>query len=366
MSLVATNTAMVPAEVLRDRILGLVDAGWDARLLAKGGRWEEHPAVRDPGLAGRVAVSAAGDRRRPPRALLRHPRRLTGYLRAPGATGPHDQRLLALRPDLVHFHSGWAAWKGLRLKPILGCRVVVGFREDAEDLRLPDLDRVWDGADLLLFPSEAVRERAAARGCPPGKAEVLETPPPAFAGAEPAREPRNGSLRVLSVGWVTWEQGLEHAVHAVGLLRDQGVECEYRILGDGDHLPAVAFARHQLGLAERVKLLGADDGRLVTEVRDADVLVCPAVTGTTSSTALRTAQALGVPCVATPRPDLPEDVTIGVPRRDPHAIAAALRRLAGEPALGERTAHAARVWAGAHPAADDVAALDALYRRALA
>ncbi len=66
-------------------------------------------------------------------------------------------------------------------------------------------------------------------------------------------EPR--PLRLISSGPLIWEQGFEHSVHAVRLLLDMGVECTYRLLGEGLYLVAVAFARHQLGLAERVDIV---------------------------------------------------------------------------------------------------------------
>lgn len=368
MSLVVTNTATVPGAVLSNRLRGLAESGWDARLLVRGARWTRNAALRDGALAERIEITARGDRRRPPRSLLRDPARLARYLRAPGRTGPFDQRLLELRPDLIHYHSGWAAWKGIRLKELLGCRVVVGWREDGEDLGVPDLDLLWQAAEVLVFPNQVVHDRAADLGCPPHKAEVLHAPPSAIDDAPAPQARGDGPLRVLSAGWVTWEQGLEHAVHAVSLLRDRGVECEYRILGAGTHVPAVGFARHQLALHDRVHLLGADGGdRLVDEMRRADVFLCPAVADLPTTTALRTAQALGVPCVLTERPDVPEDAAVAVPRRDPRAIAAALARLAAEPALGERIARAARERFDSPSAiAEDVDRLERIYRRALA
>ena len=116
------------------------------------------------------------------------------------------------------------------------------------------------------------------------------------------------------------------------LLLDLGVECTYRLLGEGLYLVAVAFARHQLGLAERVDIVSpSGGGPLVDELRRADVFVDPAVTDTTSPAPLATAHALGIPIVATRREALPEAGGIVVPRRSPRAIAEALHTLAQSP-----------------------------------
>jgi glycosyltransferase involved in cell wall biosynthesis len=135
-------------------------------------------------------------------------------------------------------------------------------------------------------------------------------------------------LRVLSAGPVTWQQGFEHSVHAVRLALDLGVECEYRIAGEGDHLVAVAFARHQLRLSDHVELLPSDGSAgLLEELRMADVFVDPAVTDDVPTEPVVAARKLGVPVVATPRPGLPPDIAVTVPRRDPRAIAEALATL---------------------------------------
>jgi colanic acid/amylovoran biosynthesis glycosyltransferase len=364
-SLVATTTASDSATMLAARLRHLLEAGWDARAHCKGDEWPGEPALRDAALGDRVEFASAAGGARPPARLLRRPGALARYLLAAGEPGPFDGRLLQLRPDLVHFHSGAAAWKGLRLKRLLGCRVVVGFREDGLDLAMPDPRVVWEGADLLLFASRALSERAVERGAPPERTEVLP-PPIGHRDRNGAGVPGGtGALRLLTVGPILWEQGLEHAVHAVALLRDRGVRFEYRIVGDGSHLPAVAFARHDLRLHDRVRLVpGAV--RLVDELRAADVYVDAAVAESAAPAALATAQSLGVPVVATRRPHLAPDSALAVPRRDPVALADALARLAAEPGLRAGLAEAGRRRSGGFATVEDhVAALEALYRRVL-
>ncbi|MGH2991963.1 MAG: glycosyltransferase family 4 protein [Solirubrobacterales bacterium] len=364
-ALVVTTTTAERGDVLAKRLRGLLDTGWDARLFCKGESWASDPALRDPALGPRVEFSPARDRYPPP-LLHRRPAELLRYLRARGEAGPFDRRLLELRPDLIHFHSGSAAWKGMRLKNILDCRVVVSFREDGADLDVPDPALLWE-ADLLLFPDEDGVERAAARGCPRERAEVL--PPPLTLDPRlDGPRPQAGPLRVLSAGPLTWAHGFEHSVHAVRLVLDMGIACEYRIVGRGDHLLAVAFARHQLDLAQHVELVSPDGGNpLMEELRTADVLVDPAVTDTISPTPLIAAQALGIPFVATRRDGLPEDAGIAVPRRNPRAIADGLAILAGDPAVRERMARAGRAGIGRYPTLEEhLLRLEDLYGSVLA
>jgi glycosyltransferase involved in cell wall biosynthesis len=362
---VATTAAAEQGSVLAARLRGLRDAGWDARLLCSGERWARDPAIRDRALAPNVELLPEREWYPPPRSLLSRPGRLVSYFRTRGDTDAFDQRLLSLRPDLIHFHSARSARRAMRLKRVLGCRVVVGFRADGGDLGIPSPEMLWEEADLLLFSDPALRDRAIAGGCPPEKAEVLPVP---WHPAPNGSRARPGPLRLLSLGPLSWEQGLEHSVHAVRLLLDIGVGCRYRILGEGDHRNAVGFARHQFGLAESVEMaLPEAGGSLVDEVLAADVFLDPAVTDTTSLVPLRTAAALGVPFVATHRDGLSADAGITVRRRNAPAIAAALETLAVDSALRERMGEAGRAEADGYPTLEEhLSRLEELYRRALA
>jgi colanic acid/amylovoran biosynthesis glycosyltransferase len=152
-------------------------------------------------------------------------------------------------------------------------------------------------------------------------------PPPPTAGPHerprPPR-PRGRRPRLLSAGPLIWEQGFEHSIHAVRLLLDMGIECQYRIITDAADHPAVFFARHQLGVEAHVDVVEA--GSLADELLSADVFLDPAVADATPALCLQLARAAGVPSVATARAGLGDEVWL-VPRRDPAAIAAAVTRL---------------------------------------
>ena len=163
------------------------------------------------------------------------------------------------------------------LEDLLGCPIVVSFRGyDLNYVGLEDPDfyaEVWQRASALHLLGEDLWRRAVRRGCPADKPHALI--PPAIdagffdpAGSERAATP-GAPLRILSVGRLEWKKGYEDALVAVRKLVDRGIDCQYRILGDGDFLGAVAFARHQLGLEERVTFLGAGS-RDEVRARDAE------------------------------------------------------------------------------------------------
>ena len=346
-ALVASTTADVGADVLAARVEHLLAKGWDARLFLKGARWPEAPALRVPSLQGRVEFA--------PRASAR--------------SSPFDLRLRQWRPDLVHFHSAVAASKGLRRGRLPGARVVISFRDDGRDLEIGDAGVLRERAAILVFGHRAALERGVALGWPRERARVLETPPPGdplTARSERAADDR-GALRILSVGPLIWEQGYEHSIHAVRLTLDAGHDCSYRIVGDGDHLAAVAFARHQLNLREQVEILPPEGGeRLVRELGAADVFVDPSVTDTTPASTVRAALSHGLPVIVTARPGRELDGSaIEVPRRDPRALAGALSRLAADPDLRAQMGARARHHGPSSPFVEHLGELERLYLDAL-
>ena len=261
-----------------------------------------------------------------------------------------DLAVTSLRPRVLHFHSAAAARDCLHLKPVLECKVVVSLT--GEDLNMVGLDQphyyrdVWRTADLLHVPDESLWRRALRRECPPDRPRAV-VPPAANtdyfdpADSAPAKAD-GGPLRILSVGPLVWAQGYEHALHAARVLLDRGIDFEYRIVGDGEHLPALTFARYQLGLEGMVELLSPDGpAALRSQLRWADVFLNAAVAeGFTE--AMAEAHAMELPVVASERGllDRSADGALVAPRRDPHALSEKLAQVAADPGLrrqlGER------------------------------
>jgi colanic acid/amylovoran biosynthesis glycosyltransferase len=259
-----------------------------------------------------------------------------------------DAMLMALNPDILHFEFGALAADRVYLKEILRCRIVVSFR--GYDLNYAGLDRpdyyreVWEKADALHLLGEDLWKRAQERGCPSGKKHMLI--PPAISLGHFKPRPRlhkaagtpERPLKILSVGRLVWKKGYEYGLEAVKLLKEQGIRCDYEIAGGGDFLEGIAFARHQLGLDDTVKLAGSKTpAEIEALMQDADVFLHPAVSEGFSNAVIE-AQAMQLPVVCTDADGLPENVADGktgfvVPRRDPKALAEKIRLLCKDPEL---------------------------------
>jgi hypothetical protein len=267
------------------------------------------------------------------------------------------------------------------VKKRLGCKVVVSFR--GTDLFVMALDapgyyaRVFDDADVVHVLGRQLWAQALKRGCPDTKPHVFIPPgiDESFA-AVPSRIPTEWAgtsdrpLRLLSAGRLTWTKGYEFGLQAVRRLLDQGLHCEYRILGEGEARKALTFDIHDLGLESTVRLAGVCSRE---DVRDhmtgADVFLHPARYEGFCNVVLE-AQALGVPVVCSDGGGLAENVAHGetgliVPRRDAAAMAAAVARLV-DPALRGRLGAAGRARATTLFRAErQIEAFERLYRGVL-
>ena len=309
---------------------GLIERGFDAHLVverANLNRWAPPNGLPESRLhlchvQRRPALRAFG-----PRALLAsEPERLT------------ELALARIKPRLVHFENGSIA---LATRAPDGAAVIASLRsEDVSIGGIEDPDHfepLWGRADAIHVSDRALEARATKRGMPADMQCAVIAP-----GVELSTErtPTGGSLRLLSIDPMTWTQGLEHSIQAVSLVPD----CEYRISGDGEHLPALAFARHQVGVTGSVTFEPyGDPGPLLAS---ADVLVSAQVIDGINNS-VPCALAAGVPVVMTSAGELgedalPEDVALVVRRRDPQAMAERLRELATDPQRRAQMSQAAR------------------------
>ena len=313
---------------------GAADLGFPLIALApwrRGGSPLSAPTRRLSGAAPRLV---RGDRGRPLRERI--------------ITAP----LSALGTDIVHFEfSGIAVTyvdvlEDLRRRS----RIAVSCRGSAEQIeprtdptRAERLRRVFEVCDLIHCVSDDMRRTVEALGAPPERILVNRPaiPTDVFRPLRSREVAAAGPLRVLSVGRLHWAKGLDDGMRAVAQLHRAGQLAEYRIAGEGPERPKLTFLADQLGLRDRVSLLGATTiDEVVRLLEWADVLLLPSLSEGISNAVLE-AMAAGLPVVTTAAGGMPEAVRDGedgfvVPIGDVAAMGDRLERLAGDPDLRAR------------------------------
>lgn len=169
----------------------------------------------------------------------------------------------------------------------------------------------------------------------------------------PLRPPGERKPLVLAVGRLVEKKGFDDLVTACGMLRDQGIPFQCKIIGDGDQRAKLASRIDQLDLRDAVELAGAmPSDAVAAHMREAAAMVMPCVTASTGDrdglpTVLLEAMATGTPCIGTDVTGIPELISheetgLLLPERQPAGIADALRRLLVDQHLGRELATAAR------------------------
>lgn len=158
-------------------------------------------------------------------------------------------------------------------------------------------------------------------------------------------------LQILTVASLNKTKGFPFLIDAVARLVQSGVDVDCNIVGTGPRRSAIEHWAKELGVSDRVHLLGLlPQHEIARKLRETDVFVLPSMIALDGSmdglpVALIEAMAAGRPVVASTIsgiPELVEDGVSGFLVDATHAerIAQAIRKLAGDPELRDRMGRA--------------------------
>jgi glycosyltransferase involved in cell wall biosynthesis len=170
----------------------------------------------------------------------------------------------------------------------------------------------------------------------------------------------------VSVSVHSPRKGIDVFLRALALLRDRGIDFRATLVGGGSLLDNHRRLATQLNLDRHVLLTGNVSDVMPYYVR-ADAYVLPSLAEQSGSLALIESMQAGLPSIVSSCDGLPEDVRDGetgllVAPGDVKALARALARVAGDPALRAQMGAAARALFDEKFSADAMAAdLDAIY-----
>ena len=322
------------------QITGMIDKGHDVRVFARRGKTiaVAHPLVERYRLRDITTYTGV-----PPVSVFARIKIAVGVLRNAWRNGQLAKAVRALNAlrfgksalslrllisaapyfergefDIVHCQFGDLAtdmWQ-LRQCGALKGVLVTSFRgTDAMKIaaRHPErFARLFSDGEKFLAVSNAVRQKLISAGCPAEKIDVLRSGINLdrfeFRGFQPVQNP----LRVISVGRLAPNKGIEFCIRAIRELVGRGVSVEYRIVGAGPLRESLEALVAELELEQVVAFAGATPSDKVIEaLRESDVLVTPSVTGPDGEqeglpNAPKEAMAIGVPVVATRIGGVPE------------------------------------------------------------
>lgn len=191
-----------------------------------------------------------------------------------------------------------------------------------------------------------------------------------FDGIRPHRDVAR--IAVGAVSRLSPEKGLDDLLRAVAILRDRLVDVDVVLAGDGPARDQLTRLAADLRLTDRIEFAGDTPHAAVPAVlRRIDIFAMPSTWEGFGVSALE-ASAMRLPVVASNIHGIPDVVVDGetgilLPPADPPSLAAAIERLAADPALRARMGDAGRAWVEREYRWQDNAALmERLYDEMLA
>jgi glycosyltransferase involved in cell wall biosynthesis len=243
----------------------------------------------------------------------------------------------ALENGVTHLHAGWATYPAsaaLVASEISG--IPFSFSGHAHDIFL----------DATHLP-EKIRRAEFVTTCTATNRTHLCALGPGNSAFSPSRDAA-GPLRVLSVGTLNPHKGFEYLIDALARLRDEGLDLRCTIVGGGPLEAALRRRMARAGLDRVMTMAGAlTQAEVFSHYARSRVFVLMAQPewhwGIPN--VIVEALAAGNAVITTRFGSVDELVRDGetgllVPPKDPVALAAAIRRLAEDPALRSRLAKA--------------------------
>jgi glycosyltransferase involved in cell wall biosynthesis len=274
------------------------------------------------------------------------------------------------RPALIHAQFGVDGSYALPLAQKLGIPLVTMFH--GFDATLSSLAMLCSPAwahyplqrrqlakrgDLFLCSSAFIRDRLLALGFPSERTRVH------YIGVDlakiPLRSPEQETPSILHVARLVDVKGSHYLIQAFARLAAQHPAVELIIIGDGPRRSALERLAQSLGLAARVRFLGAlPHAGVLGWMRRAAILALPSVTTWTGRTegrgqVLVEAAASGLPLVGSVEGGIPEVIIDGVngrlcAPRNVDQLAARIDELLRSPELRRRMGRAGRERVATH------------------
>ena len=259
--------------------------------------------------------------------------------------------------DVVQCHFGALGLKAVLLRRIgaLRGRIVTAFHgEDITNyprrFRGNHYEQLFAHGDLFLPISARWNAQLEAMGCPREKIQVHRMGIDLRHFAVRAARPAPLVTRLLSVSRLVEKKGIGDAIRAVART---SAPVEYVVAGDGPLRAELKALARELGVASRVRFVGAQArSEVAVLLEQADVFIAPSVTAADGDiegipVSIMEAMAVGLPVISTQHSAIPELVDDGatgllVPERDAAALAGCIDALASDPDRRARMGTAGR------------------------
>jgi colanic acid/amylovoran biosynthesis glycosyltransferase len=247
-------------------------------------------------------------------------------------------------PDIIHFAYSGIGIKFLEVIPLIknsSAKVYVSCRGSAEKVkpiveskRAEDLRELFSLCDRVHCVSKDMLVGLNKYGLDPSKTFINfpSVNTNYFKREATYNAIANSKTKIVTTGRLHFQKGYVYALHAMKILKDEGLDFEYSIIGSGPDLELIKYLINELNLESNVHLLGKISSEEVKRVlNDSDIFLLPSLYEGIANAALE-AMALDLPIISTNSGGMEEVIVNGlngiiVKRFDSIGIANALKIL---------------------------------------
>jgi colanic acid/amylovoran biosynthesis glycosyltransferase len=139
-------------------------------------------------------------------------------------------------------------------------------------------------------------------------------------------------IKILTTGRLHWKKGYEYAIDALKIIHDNGIDFEYRIIGNGDYFEPIMYSVIKLGLKDKVKFLGKKPHEeVIKQMEWADIYIQPSIQEGFCNSVIE-AQSMGLLIIVTNAEGLSENISNNktgwiIQKRNPKALSNKLSEL---------------------------------------
>ena len=279
--------------------------------------------------------------------LLPYFKRILRYIRLEREQGTSLKRLaeklylnatlLKLTTDWLHFGFATMALERELLADAIHAKMAVSFRGydiGVYPLKHPGCYKLlWSKLDKVHYISDDLYAKAIELGLPSSIPHQKITPAidTGFFDAKSLDESLNDHeiddvLHICTIGRLHWKKGYVETLKALQIVKKQGVNFKYHIIGDGDEYERIAFAAYQFDLTEDVIFEGKVEHQQVKDIMVKCKIYLQYSIQEGFCNAVLEAQAMGKLCIVSDAEGLSENVLDNktgwvVPKLNPEALA---------------------------------------------
>lgn len=249
-----------------------------------------------------------------------------------------NSHLLKAKLDWLHFGFATQALGSETVAKAIGAKMAVSFRGfdiAVYPVKHPNCYKLlWKYVDKIHTISDSLVSLAKSHGMTDNIPTKKITPAIDInlfhISSHSSTKPEKTTF--ITIGRLHWIKGYVEVLEALAILRSQGLDFSYRIVGDGKEYERIAFAAHQLGLKENVEFLGKlPHGEIKKELEAADIYLQYSLHEGFCNAVLE-AQAMGKLCIVCGTGGLLENVAHGqtgwvVPKYSPELLAEQIKKV---------------------------------------